>query len=266
MKDRYRIWHLPVLSFYSQQLYRDIATHWKGTNFGFLFLLLAICLIPTAQHIGRAVGTQIDALSDIYLMQIPDMRIVKGRVSVDAPQPYSIIEEDRTVLLIDTTGKINAIDEADADALLTTTHLYIKRNDQQTTTIELSSIEELEINQQIVAEWILKLKKFIAPFYYVMGLLISYILFILSALLCGAIALLFGGLQQKKLNYAAGVRLAVAAFTPPLIISTVLKSLERPIPTVLYILLALAYLYMAVGAVRKTQSSELYLDDESIKK
>jgi len=265
MKTRYRIWHLPVLSFYSLRLYRDIATRWKGTNLGFLFLLLTICLIPTAHHIGRSVSVQIDELSDIYLMQIPDMRIVKGRVSLDAPQPYSIIEENRTVLLIDTTGKINTVDEADADALLTTTHLHIKQSGTQITSIELSTIEELEINQQIVAEWIRKLKKFIAPLYYVMGLFFSYILFVLSALLCGTIALLLGKIQQRKLNYAAGMRLAVTAFTPPLIISTMLKSFEWPIPTVLYILLALTYLYMAVGAGRKTQPSKLYLDEEPVK-
>jgi maltodextrin utilization protein YvdJ len=264
MKSRYRIWHLPVLSFYSQRLYRDIATRWKGTNLGFLFLLLTLCLIPTAHHIGRAVTVQIDALSDVYLMQIPDMRIVKGRLSVDAPQPYSIIEENRTVLLIDTTGKINTIDEADAEALLTTTHLHIKQNGSQTTSIELSSIEELEINQQIVAEWLLTLKKLIAPFYYAMGLFVSYILLVLSALLCGAIALLFGSIQQRKLNYAAGIRLAVTAFTPPLIISTALKSFGLSIPAVLYILLTLTYLYMAVGAAKKTQSSELYLDEEPV--
>ena len=110
-----------------------------------------------------------------------------------------------------------------------------------------------------------KLKKLIAPLYYIMDLLFSYILFVLSALLCGAIALLFGIIQQKKLTYTAGIRLAVTAFTPPLIISTALKSLEWPIPTVLYILLALGYLYMAAGSAPKIRPSELYLDEEPVK-
>jgi hypothetical protein len=237
---------------------------WKGTNLGFLFLLLAICLIPTSRHIGKEVRAGIDQLSDSFLMQIPDISIIEGRVSIDAPQPYSIIEGNRTILLIDTTGKINSIEEAGAAALLTASQLIIRQNSEQSQSFDLSSIEQLEINQQTVAAWLVSLKKMIAPFYYGIGLLFSYIFFVLLALLCGAVALVFASIQQKQLNYAAGIRLAVTAFTPTLIISTALKSLPRPIPPTLYILLALTYLYMAVGAAQKKQNTALYLDDEPI--
>jgi hypothetical protein len=264
MKTRYRAWHLPVLSFYSHRLYRDIATRWKGTNLGFLFLLLAVCLIPTSHHISKKISASLDQLSDIYLMQIPELHIIDGRVATDAPQPYSIIEGNRTVLIIDTTGQINTIDEAGADALLTSSQLIIGQAGRPDQVFDLASIKNLRINQSVVAEGIESLKKMIAPFYYILGLIFSYLLFVLSALLCGAIALLFASIQQKKITYAAGLRLAVTAFTPALLVSTALKSLIRPIPPILYILLALTYLYMAVGAVRKAQNSELYLDEQPV--
>jgi hypothetical protein len=264
MKTRYRAWHLPVLSFYSHRLYRDIATRWKGTNLGFLFLLLAVCLIPTSHHISKQVGASLDQLSDIYLMQIPELHIIDGLVSTDAPQPYSIIEGDRTVLIIDTTGQIKTIGEAGSDALLTSTQLIIGQAGRPSQVIDLAPIKDLRLNQPIVAEGIESLKKLIAPFYYILGLIFSYLLFVLSALLCGALALLFASLQKKKITYTAGIRLAVTAFTPALLVSTVLKSLIRPIPPILYILLALTYLYMAVGAARKAQDAELYLDDHPV--
>ena len=50
MKKRYRIWHLPVLSFYSKPFYRAVAARWKGTNPAYLCLLLAICLVSVARN------------------------------------------------------------------------------------------------------------------------------------------------------------------------------------------------------------------------
>jgi hypothetical protein len=39
---KYSIFHIPVFSFFSRELYRDVGMHWKGVNFLYLLLLLAI--------------------------------------------------------------------------------------------------------------------------------------------------------------------------------------------------------------------------------
>jgi hypothetical protein len=264
MKRQYRTWHLPLLSFYSKRLYRDVAVRWKGTNLGFLCLLLAICLIPSTHHTGRTLSQLIDEHAAIYLMQIPPIEIADGRLSVDAPQPYSIIRGNRTVLLIDTTGKINTLAEAGSDALLTETHLYIRQENQTPIEYELSSLGELQLDQEGAVQLVDRLKQFILPVFYMVSLVFTYILLLLAALLCGAIARLFGAIQKRSVNYATGLRLSVVAFTPPLIVSGLLALFGRPVPSILYILLALVYLYLAVGSCRKTQSNGLYLDDEPV--
>lgn len=247
MKNLYTIRHLPLLSFYSKRLYRDVSVRWKGTNLGFLCILLALCLLPAT----REANTVIDRYAAIYLMQIPPIRIIHGHVSAEAPQPYSIIEGNHTVLLIDTTGRFKHVEDADALALLTATNLQIKRRNKPPKIHDLSSVEDFELNQEIAAEFLRRMKRFLLPTYYVVSLLFTTAMFLLITMLCGAIALLFGQIQKRQVDYTAGLRLAVTALTPPLILNTLFRAAGLSIPIILYILLALAYLYLAVGACRK---------------
>jgi len=264
MKNRYRSWHLPLLSFYSQRLYADVSNRWKNTNLGFLFILIALCLIPASRQMSREAVALIDHHASLYLMQIPPMHITNGHLSVEAPQPYSIIQGNHTVLLIDTTGKITTLEAAGSSALLTATNLLISQKSQAPFIYDLTSIETLELNKEIVGEFVERIKSVILPSYYLISLIFTSIAFLLSALLFGALALLFGFFQQKSLNYTTGIRISVVAFTPPLILSTLFRMAGWKIPAILYILLALAYLYLIVGACRPRETDEVYLDNEPI--
>jgi hypothetical protein len=270
MKKRYRIWHLPVLSFYSKPFYRDVAARWKGTNLGYFCLLLAICLVPTVWNASRDTVRAIDRYQDIYLMQIPPMQLSNGRLSADAPQPYSIIEGNRTVLLIDTTGSIQTPEEADALALLTQTQLHIRQPRQPTVVYDLRNFSNLTLNQEVAGSVLARVKNFVAPVCYVTIYLGSLALLLLAVLLLAATARRIAALQKKSLNFKAGIRLAVVALTPALIIGALLalagRGIAMPlyITPALYVMLVLAYLYSAAGSARQMRPNELYLDDERI--
>ena len=264
MKAKYRIWHLPLLSFYSKRLYREVSSHWKGTNLGYLCLLLAICLIPAVRNGGRRAGEIIDAKSDVFLMQIPSMQFTDGRLVVDAPQPYSIIEGNNTVLLIDTTGEISNPEEAGALALLTETQLWLNQKGQPPIVYELSGFGDMELSQAVASTIVERTKKLFVPVFYGLAYATGLVLVVLATLLFAVFALVFGAFQKKDLNYSAGLRLSVVALTPPAILGGVLELANRSIPFYLYILLALAYLYMAVGAAREKKPNELYIDDDPV--
>ena len=270
MKKRYRIWHLPVLSFYSKPFYRDVAARWKGTNLGYLCLLLAICLVPAVLSASRHTIKAIDRNSDVYLMQVPPMQLTDGFLTVNAPQPYSIIKGNRTVLLIDTTGSIHAPEEVDALGLLTQTQLHIRQPKQPTAVYDLKDFDNLTLNQEIAENIIIRMKHLVTPTYYVAIYLVSLVLFTIVALLLGGIARLIATRQKKSLNYKAGVRIAVVALTPALIVGGLLASAGQGVPSLLYItaplyiLMILAYLYTAAGSARQIRPNELYLEDECI--
>ena len=264
MKKRYRIWQLPVLSFYSKPLYRDVAARWKGTNLGYFCLLLAICLIPVVRNASRHTRQAIDQHRDHYLMQIPPMQLTDGILSIDAPQPYSIIAGNRTLLLVDTTGKIQTLDDAGALSLLTQTQLHIRQPNQPTFVYELKDFNNFTLNREIADEMIARLKRLVAPTFFTAFYLGGLVLFMIVALLLGGMACLTASVQKKSLNYKAGVRIAVVALTPGLITGGLLAAVGQTIPVFLYILLTLAYLYIAAGSARPIRPNELYLEDERI--
>ncbi len=264
MKRHYRIWHMPVLSFYSKEFYKDVALRWKGSNLGFLCLLLLVCLVPAARHTNHVAAALLDHAASTYLMQIPPISINNGKIVVDAPQPYSIIDGNRTMLVIDTTGQINTLAEAQSAALLTATHLHVKQRRLAPISYDLSEIKDLTINQEIATQLIQQAKSLLLPALYTASLLFSYILLLFAVLICGSIARVFGLIQRRSVDYATGLRLAVVAFTPPLILSAIFAALERPAPPVLYVLLMFVILYNAVGTCRDSRSNNLYLEDEPV--
>ncbi len=264
MKRRYRTWQMPVLSFYSKEFYRDVALRWCGSNLGFLCLLLILCQIPAARHINHLAAELLDHAAHTYLMQIPPISINEGKVIVDAPQPYSIIDGNHTLLLIDTTGKINTLNDAQSTALLTATHLHIKQRRLAPISYDLSNVKSLQLNQEIATHLIQQAKTQLLPALYIASLVLSFILLLFAVLICGSIARVFGLIQRRSVDYATGLRLAVVAFTPPLILSGICSAFGYTVPPALFILLMFAILYNAVSTCRDSNSNNLYLEDEPV--
>lgn len=264
MKNRYHYWHLPVLSFYSKHFYRDVATRWKGTNLSWLFLLLAVCMLPTAFNVSRRAKRYIDEKAEIFLMQIPSMHLYQGQLSVDAPQPYSIIEDNETVLLIDTTGHVTSLAESGALAFLDRTHLYIKQGDGSPIVQELYEFGDIELNKQIAAELVDRGKKWFMPVYYVATYLLTLVLLLFFTLLLGLLVRWVASYKKRRLTYCASLRLTVIALTPVLIIGTLLGFTGWSIPGIFYVILIIAYLYQVTACAPRIQSDTLYLDEEPV--
>ncbi len=261
MKTRYRTWHLPVLSFYSKHLYRDLSARWKGTNLGYLCLLLAVCLLPAARNVSLRAERMIDQYVDVFLMQVPPMEIGNGTLVVDAPQPYSVIKGNRTVLLIDTTGRIQAPEEVDALALLTKTQLIVRRSNGPAKVYELEDFGRHSLNRQIASEVISHTKRQVMPAIYTLIYFGSIALCLVIALLFGVTARLLASKQQRSLDYHGGLRLSTAALTPALIAAGVLEAVNLSIPPGLYLALALAYLFASVGYARQLRPDRLPSDE-----
>ena len=116
---KYSIIHVPVLSFFSKALYRDVAVHWKtGLCFAYLLLLLAICLIPTAIETNAIFSGLIENQAPAIVKQVPEITITDGKASIAEPQPYYIKapDSDDNLAVIDTTGSITSLEDADAHA------------------------------------------------------------------------------------------------------------------------------------------------------
>ena len=251
---KFSIIHIPVLSFFSKDLYRDVGLYWKGLNFTYLLLLLAICWIPTMIKAHIAFSNFIDNDAPAVVEQVPEITIIDGEVSIKEPQPYYIKEPESGDILaiIDTAGTINSLEDPNAICLLTKTNIMWRQSQFEIRTMDLSEVENFVLDSDRIMGWLHITEKLIAITIYPFALLGSYFYRIVQALLYAAIGLLFASWCKATLSYAALLRLAIVAVTPCIIVGTVLGLVGVPLPSLVYLLIALLYLFFAVKANSQT--------------
>ena len=249
---RFSIIHVPLLSFFSRELYRDVALNWKGVGFAYLLLLLAVCSVPRIIMIQKGLSHFIDKEAPPFVEQVPRITITNGEASIDQPQPYYIKDPDSNDVLaiIDTTGEIQSLEGTEAVVLLTKTKLIHRQSEMEYRTYDLSKVQEFALDKERIMGWLNTAKKFLVLALYPFVLLGAFIFRIIQALIYGAIGLLFASWCKVELSYAALLRLAVVAVTPCIIVRTVfeLAAVHLPWAGLWFFLLAMGYLFFGVKA------------------
>ncbi len=230
--------------------------YWKGVGFAYLLLLLGICWIPTMMKIHVSFSDFIDNEAPAVVKQVPEITITNGEVSVNKPQPYYIKapETSEVLAIIDTTGTINSLEDPNAICLVTKTRVIWRQSKFETRTFELSGVENFALDSDRIMSWLHIARKFFAITIYPFALLGSYVYRIVQALIYAAIGLLFASWCKVSLSYAALLRLVIVAVTPCIIVSTVLglADVHLRYAWLIYLLIALGYLFFGVKAVSET--------------
>lgn len=255
---RYSILHLPFWSFFSPAFYADVGLRWKGTGFGPLLLLVALCWLAIMIHTQQAFSRFLDREAPKVLKQTPTLHIVKGEVSVDVPQPHAIVfpEAGLRFLVIDTTGGTASLKEADAKMLLTRTQLIYEKSPVETRTFDLSKIEDFTLTPKRIASWTAIIRRYALPLSYPFAVLGSFVFRLLQALLYSLAGLLFALGFGKRLQYAQVLRLTVTAISTVFVLRTVLTVIETPLPSGwIFLLMAMGYLLVGVASASRAAAA-----------
>jgi hypothetical protein len=245
------------MSFYSKALYRDAALNWRGTGFGYLFLLLLICWIPPMAKLHSGLNGFVQNDAPEVVSQIPAITIANGEATADVPQPYYVVDPEagERILAVDTTGSLNSLEDAEAPMLLTKTQFIFEKSDVETRTFDLSemAVEEFAVDADRINRWLEIFARFFAVAVYPLAVLGSYVGRIVQLVIYAAIGMLFVAGQSAELTYAPVLRLAVIAVTPCIIIKTVLAAagVGLPMAGLWYFLCAMGLLFFGVRAVAK---------------
>ncbi len=263
---KFSIIHLPILSFFSGELYRDVGLSWRGICFGYLFILVAVCTIPRMFVLQKSISLFIDEEAPPLIEQVPKITITNGQVHVDESQPYYIKASDgnEVLAIIDTTGEIQSLDGTDAFALLTKTKITHRQSNVEYRTYDLSNVQKFVLDESRLMGWSNMIKKLIVPVLLPIILLGSYIFRIVQALIYAAIGLIFAAFCRVKLSYDTLLRLAVVAVTPCIIVRTIFEiaSVHLPMAGLWFFLLAMGYLFFGVRA--NSQPVEISSSDDNI--
>ena len=224
---KYSIFHTLVMWCFSPSFYRDVGRNWKGIGAGYLLLLMILACIPTAIAVKRGCSHLLQAEGKQIIDQIPPITIKDGEVSTPVEQPYVITSPDKSKrAVIDTTGQVTSLAEADALVLLTKTKIIYRQSEHETRTQDLSHIQgEFEFDKEDVTRWAKTIDRYLAYALYPVILIGSYIGRLMQILLYGLVGLIFSAMFSARLRYSGLVRLSAVAVTPVVIVDAVLELL-----------------------------------------
>ncbi|HOP40220.1 MAG TPA: DUF1189 family protein [Geobacteraceae bacterium] len=252
---KFSIVHIPVFSFFSQNLYREVALVWKGTCFPYLLLLLAICWIPDMVRLQLSFNDFVHNDAPKVISQVPPITIVDGTAFVDASQPYFIVdpETNAKIFIIDTTGRFTSLRGTEAYGLLTGTEAIIMKSQYETRTFTFKNVEHFSINAQRISGWLETARRYAIPTLFPFAVAGSFLYRVVQALVYALLGMLMAALCKRKLLYQSLVRLAVVAVTPCIVVATLLGIFDVTLPFdgLWYFLAAMAYLFFGIQVSRR---------------
>ncbi len=238
------------MSFYSKSFYKDVARNWNSTGFLYLFLLVLLCIIPMMFSFQEAVSAFVADEAPGIVRQVPEIKITKGKISIDKPMPYIIKDPDKseTLIIIDTTGKITSLDGSPATILITESKIIMKKSLVETRTFNLSEIDNFYLDRSMVYKFLDIINDWLTVLVFPFALIFSFLCRILQVLLYSVFGLLFAHILKTGINYKTLVRLTAISITPAVIFGTVRDYLHISVPYWSWIsfLIAMSYLFFAL--------------------
>lgn len=250
--QQYNMLQAIYMSFYSKNLYRDVAKNWDGKTFLYLFLLLALSWIGFTYHMQVTLNLAYQGISQQIVDQIPLIEIKDGKVVTPEQRPYIIRDPDthEKLAIIDTTGQYKTLEEAKTDFLVTQTSVISHQKSNETRIYTIPEKTNLEINPVTINQKIQHYLGYAWIVVFICALFASYIYRIFQALLYSLIGLIFNGMNKTQLTYGQILQIMMVAITPVIVLSTIWDFLRVSFAyqSLSYFVLAMLYLFYGIAA------------------
>lgn len=249
---QYNIFQAIFMSFYSKDLYRDVAAHWGAKVFLYLLMILALSWILPVTQVQLALNLAYSQNSDKIVDQMPVITIKDGKVSTPENRPYVITSPTtkENVVVIDTSGQYTTLEQAKASVLLTETAVIMQSDPHEIKTYQIHKDVNMVVNPKVISAYVQDYLGYVWIPLFIALLLVAYLYRIFQALIYAVIGLLFGAIAGTSLTYGQIVQITLVAITPALILSCVLDALAITFPyqILLYFVITMVYLCYGVCA------------------
>ncbi|MFZ7128555.1 MAG: DUF1189 domain-containing protein [Desulfobacterales bacterium] len=237
------------LSFYSPGFYRRAAGRWKREAVVYLLLLSVFYSISAVYRFTSDVRQIVNASLPVVSGQIPDIRIEKGKVRIDADQPYFIkaADGDSVVAILDTTGRHQSLNDTTAVLLLTENRLLVRRSADQTREFDLSGMDGFHLNRERATSWMRSLMSWMPVVVFPFAVLAALAYRLLQALLFAGLGFAVAIGLKHPVTFQAAFTVAALALTPMILLDTVFNMIGAYPPFWGMIGLMISGGYMAFG-------------------
>lgn len=260
--NKYSYAQAPFLSFFSKDYYRYISNEKSGTGFLYLFLLLALYVIPSVFSAESEFNDFVNYEAPKIITQVPEITIVNGEASIEEPQPYTITDPDtnKPLVIIDTTGQVTSLQNTEARMLVAKSYVMYEKNAYETRTYDLSDIEGFVLNQSLINEWLNIAQEYFFLALYPLMLLGLFVAQIIRMLIYAVIGIIFTKILKSSNDYSSLLRLSVISFTPVILIQMIIEILGISIPFsgIIFFLVAMTYLFFGVYSAKNTETSRSF--------
>lgn len=228
------------MSFWPGRVYQRVATEWTGYGLRYLAILGALTWTVWLVVLWVPILLALPEV-DASLEGFPDVRVEGGVVHSSAAQPLEW-ELDGEVFLFDLEGTATDEQLARAKVIVRQTSLGIQRNEWEHREYDLSGVEELELDAEVVAGWVKTISVAGVPVIVASLGLCWFLWRALLGLAYGALAVATGAPDHQT-----GVRLGIVATTPVTWIGTLWVVLGWRPPMWMFLSWLLLLSYVAIA-------------------
>ena len=248
--NRYNMLQAIYMSFYSKQLYRDVATNWGAKSFLYLLMLVLLIWIAPTYQVQHTLNLAYAKDSDKIVSQIPVITIKDGKVNTPEKRPYFISDPDtgEAIAIIDTTGQYNNLEQAKTAVLITQTEIISRSKPDQVRIDHLPNTLSLVVDPQVINSYVSYYLGFVWIFFFLSFVLLTYCYRIIQVLLYSIIGKIFCTICKVKLSYSQVMQIAMIALTPAIVLAAIFDffNIQYAFQMFSYFILSMIYLFYGV--------------------
>jgi hypothetical protein len=268
---QYSGWQALFLSFWSADLYRDVAKQWQGVGYLYLLAVVSLTVLFVSAQIQVVGVPKAQELVDSIINQLPSIKIEKGKLSIDKASPYVIRDPKSGITLItfDMSDKPMSLAESKGMVLVTTKSVIARKHtslrkdtgaDGRSVVEEvypLDAVDSFTLDKALVETTIHTFLNWVGVLVFAVWLPFGFLFCVVQTLIYALFGKVFTSMMSVDLGYPTLIRLAAIALTPVLLLDSVVKvsGADPPFWTLCCIVLALGYLWFAVYANSQDKST-----------
>lgn len=236
-------------SFFSAELYRDVAGRWRGIGSQYLLcLLLVLLLIPLPRMLEQFTKFK----QNVYQIskKMPAIKIEEGKFSTPEQQLYDIKDSEtgKTVLLIDGSGKTQSFADTTAAIIVTDENILVKRDDGEVNAISFSYFPDISFDRESVYQFLQRTATFTFIFMSIFLFFVSFLYQMFIFLVVALATFVMSWMMGYNLRFLPVLRLAVVSATATLTITALVVGMSWPVSQVVLLAIQLGYLIFAIRA------------------
>lgn len=258
---QYNIFQALPMSFYSKQLYRDVAQNWGGKAFLYLLFLVALVWIAHTIIYQIALNKGFNIYGHQFFSQVPMLTIQNGKLSTPENRPYMIKnpgDPSKNLILIDTTGKTTSLSQTDAQILVTQTEVISQPKPNEIREDVFPATLNMVIDPTKIESYGTYYLGYAWIFIFIFSVFFSYIFRVIQTLIYAILGKIFAAIGGIPVKYFQVVSIAMVAITPCIIVRTILDifNVALPVENLLFFILAMIYLIYGISVNKNTQINE----------